>query len=116
MRELWEELVRHNVERYGKHTRGLGWYSFDHGGVHFIGVVDVLHLKGGGLGTLGSEQLKWLEADVEGLPASTPIVVFAHIPEWSVNAAWGGDTPACACVRSCLQRFGFVIVLDGQFH
>ena len=68
------------LERYGKNTKGAGWYSFDDHGVHFIGLVNVANLKAGGLGSLGSEQLEWLEDDVKELSASTPIVVFAHIP------------------------------------
>ena len=41
------------LNRYGKGTAGNGWYSFDHKGVHFIGLVNVLDLKPGGLGLLG---------------------------------------------------------------
>jgi Calcineurin-like phosphoesterase len=80
------------LERYGKNTRGAGWYSFDEGGVHFIGLVNVANLKAGGLGFLGADQLEWLENDVKGLSASTPIVVFAHIPLWSVYPNWGWGT------------------------
>ena len=54
-------------ERYGKGAKGDGWYSFDHKGVHFIGLVNVLNLKAGGLGFLGREQLEWLEDDLRGL-------------------------------------------------
>src|SRR6266849_5628383 len=38
------------LERYGKGTQGEGWFSFDQKGVHFIGLVNVLNLKAGGLG------------------------------------------------------------------
>ena len=55
------------LERYGKGTKGAGWFSFDQKGVHFIGLVNVLDLKAGGLGSLGQEQLEWLEDDVKGL-------------------------------------------------
>ena len=79
-------------ERYGRGTKGAGWYSFDAGGVHFIGLVNVVDLKAGGLGNLGAEQLEWLEADVKGRSASTPIVVFAHIPLWTVYPEWGWGT------------------------
>jgi hypothetical protein len=67
------------LERYGKNTKGSGWYSFDQKGVHFIGLVNVMNLKAGGLGSLGNEQLEWMENDVASFK-STPIVVFAHIP------------------------------------
>ena len=90
------------LERHGKNTKGTGWYAFDHGGVHFIGLVNVANLKAGGMGSLGDEQLAWLAADLKGKPASTPIVVFAHIPLWTVYADWGWGTEDCgACPRPC---------------
>jgi hypothetical protein len=49
------------LQRYGKGTKGAGWYSFDQKGVHFVGLVNVVNLKAGGLGSLGHEQLEWLE-------------------------------------------------------
>jgi len=79
-------------ERFGQGTQGDGWYSFDQKGAHFIGLVNVLNLKAGGLGNLGHEQLEWLEKDVAKLKGSTPIVVFAHIPLWSVYPQWGWGT------------------------
>jgi 3',5'-cyclic-AMP phosphodiesterase len=107
---------KYYLDRYGKETRGSGWYSFDHSGVHFIGLVNVLDLKAGGLGTLGSEQLKWLKQDVAGLSSSTPIVVFAHIPLWSVYPDWGWATDDSAQALSYLKRFGSVTVLNGHIH
>jgi Icc protein len=103
-------------ERYGKGTRGAGWYSFDHSGVHFIGLDNVLNLKAGGLGTLGPEQLEWLEDDVKNLKSSTPVVVFAHIPLWSVYPEWGWGTDDSARALSYLKRFGSVTVLNGHIH
>src|SRR2546423_1161512 len=70
-------------ERYAKNSKGQGWYSFDKNGVHFVGLVNAMNLKVGGLGTLGHDQLEWLEHDVKQLKSSTPIVVFAHIPLWT---------------------------------
>jgi len=29
------------LQRYGKGTKGGGWYSFDHSGVHFVGLVSL---------------------------------------------------------------------------
>ena len=104
------------LERYGKGTKGGGWYSFDQKGVHFIGLVNVLNLKAGGLGSLGSEQLEWLQDDVKGLSASTPIVVFAHIPLWAVYPDWGWGTDDSAQALSYLKRFGSVTVLNGHIH
>jgi Icc protein len=104
------------LARFGKNTKGAGWYSFDQGGVHFIGLVNVLNLKAGGLGTLGDEQLEWLERDVKGLSSSTPIVVFAHIPLWSVYPEWGWGTDDSERALSHLKRFGSVSVLNGHIH
>ncbi len=104
------------LERYGKRSQGAGWYSFDQKGVHFIGLVNVMNLKAGGLGSLGQEQLEWLEKDVKHLSKSTPIVVFAHIPLWSVYPDWGWGTEDSAQALSYLKRFGSVTVLNGHIH
>ena len=103
-------------ERYGKQARGGGWYSFDKRGVHFIGLVNVMNLKAGGLGTLGSEQLEWLENDLRERSSSTPIVVFAHIPLWSVYPQWGWGTEDAEQALGHLERFGSVTVLNGHIH
>jgi 3',5'-cyclic AMP phosphodiesterase CpdA len=103
-------------EHYGRGTRGAGWYSFDANGVHFIGLVNVMDLKAGGLGNLGNEQLEWLEDDLKGRAASTPIVVFAHIPLWTVYQQWGWGTEDGARALDYLKRFGSVTVLNGHIH
>ena len=104
------------LERYGKGSNGSGWYSFDKKGVHFIGLVNVMNLKAGGLGTLGHDQLEWLEHDVKHLRSSTPIVVFAHIPLWAVYPEWGWGTEDSAQALSYLKKFGSVAVLNGHIH
>lgn len=104
------------LERYGKGARGAGWYSFDKNGVHFIGLVNVVNLKAGGLGSLGSEQLEWMEDDVKHLKSSVPIVVFAHIPLWTVYPEWGWGTEDSARALSYLKKFGSVTVLNGHIH
>lgn len=104
------------LARYGKDTHGEGWFSFDHKGVHFIGLVNVLDLKAGGLGQLGQDQLAWLKGDVKALESSTPIVVFAHIPLWSVYPEWGWGTDDGAQALASLKRFGSVTVLNGHIH
>ena len=103
-------------ERYAKAAKGAGWYSFDANGVHFIGLNNVVDLKAGGLGNLGAAQLEWLEDDVKGRSASTPIVVFAHIPLWTVYQDWGWGTDDGAQALSYLKRFGSVTVLNGHIH
>ena len=112
------------LERYGRGTQGNGWQSFDYEGVHFIGLINVLNLKkgagtglgGSGFGQLGQEQLEWLEKDVKGLSTSTPIVVFAHIPLWTVFPEWGWGTEDSAQALSYLKRFGSITVLNGHIH
>jgi 3',5'-cyclic AMP phosphodiesterase CpdA len=103
-------------ERYGRGTKGAGWYSFDAAGVHFVGLVNVVNLKAGGLGNLGDEQLAWLANDLQGRSASTPIVVFAHIPLWVVYPQWGWGTEDGGRVLDLLKRFGSVTVLNGHIH
>jgi 3',5'-cyclic AMP phosphodiesterase CpdA len=114
--DVLEDDGRSFLDRFGKNTKGAGWHSFDHSGVHFIGLVNVVNLKAGGLGTLGAEQLEWLERDVKHLKSSTPIVVFAHIPLWSVYPEWGWGTDDSARALAYLKRFGSVSVLNGHIH
>jgi len=114
--DVLDDDGRQYLERYGKGTKGGGWYSFDAKGTHFIGLVNVLNLKAGGLGTLGAEQLAWLQDDVKHLKHSTPIVVFAHIPLWSVYPQWGWGTEDSAQALAALKKFGSVSVLNGHIH
>jgi Icc protein len=103
-------------ERFGKGAQPGGWYSFEKKGVHFVGLVNVMNLKAGGLGTLGNEQLEWLEKDVKHLKSSTPIIVFAHIPLWTVYPEWGWGTEDSAQALAYLKKFGSVTVLNGHIH
>jgi 3',5'-cyclic-AMP phosphodiesterase len=103
-------------ERFGKGAQAGGWYSFEKKGVHFVGLVNVMNLKAGGLGTLGREQLEWLEKDVRHLKSSTPIIMFAHIPLWTVYPDWGWGTEDSAQALSYLKKFGSVTVLNGHIH
>src|SRR3984957_18712355 len=104
------------LERYGKNTKGTGWYSFNQNVVHFIGLVNVMNLQAGGMGMLGCEQLAWLADDLKGLSASTPIVVFAHIPLWTISRDWGWGTDDSGQALSLLKGFGSVTVLNGHIH
>jgi 3',5'-cyclic AMP phosphodiesterase CpdA len=113
---LDEVPLKSYLERYGKNTKGTGWYSFEQNGVHFIGLNNVMNLKAGGMGMLGPEQLAWLADDVKGLSASTPIVVFAHIPLWTISKDWGWGTDDSEQALSMLKRFGSVTVLNGHIH
>jgi 3',5'-cyclic-AMP phosphodiesterase len=102
------------MERFGKNAKGRGWYSFTHKDVHFVGLSNVAALEG--LGKLGPEQIQWLQADLKAQPASRPIVVFAHIPLWSVYPDWGWGTEDSAEALSAMKRFGSVTVLNGHIH
>ena len=111
-----EGLGKAYLARYGNGTMGAGWYSFDDHGVHFIGLVNVVDLKAGGLGRLGADQLVWLADDLKDKSSSTPIVVFAHIPLWTVYAQWGWGTDDGLQALNLLKRFGSVTVLNGHIH
>jgi len=104
------------LERFGRGATGGGWYAFDHMGVHFVSLNNVVDLKTNGLGSLGPEQLAWLENDLGGRSASTPIVLFAHIPLWMVAPDWGWGTQDGAQALSMLKRFGSATVLNGHIH
>jgi 3',5'-cyclic AMP phosphodiesterase CpdA len=111
-----DAAVSEYFSRFGKPSANKGYYSFDHDGVHFIALVNVLQFKLGGLGTLGSEQLEWVEAELKGRSASAPIVVFAHMPLWSIYEPWGWGTGDAPQLMAYLRRFGSVTVLNGHIH
>ena len=106
------------LARFGKDTSGTGWQSFNYKGVHFVGLVNVANISNGrsALGELGREQLEWVEKDLAGFGASTPIVLFAHVPLWTVYEKWGWGTQDSAQALSYLRRFGSVCVLNGHIH
>ncbi len=101
-------------EHFGKDTRGGGWYSFDHKGVHFIGLNNVVMLDA--MGDLGHQQLAWMKNDVAGLSSSTPIVLFAHVPLWMIYPQWGWGTNDAVQALGLLKRFGSVTALNGHIH
>jgi 3',5'-cyclic-AMP phosphodiesterase len=104
------------LQRFGRNAKGAGWQSFDHNGVHFVGLVNVVDIQQNGLGSLGAEQLEWLEDDLKGRSSDMPVVVFAHIPLWSVYPQWGWGTDDGAKALEYLKRFGSVTVLNGHIH
>jgi hypothetical protein len=114
--DVADAAVSEYFHRYGKASDNRGYYSFDHQGVHFIGLINVLNFKANGLGALGSSQLEWLEADLKGRAASTPIVVFAHMPLWTIYEPWGWGTADAGQAMTYLRRFGSVTVLNGHIH
>jgi Icc protein len=104
------------LQRYGRATVGDGWRSFDYQGVHFVGLVNVLSYKSGGMGALGDAQLAWLKGDLAPLGTSTPVVVYSHVPLWAVYPAWGWVTGDGEQALALLRRFGSVTVLNGHIH
>jgi 3',5'-cyclic AMP phosphodiesterase CpdA len=102
--------------RFGKPSQGRGYYSFDAQGVHFVALVNVMNFKPNGLGALGEDQLGWLKDDLAGRSASQPVVVFAHMPLWTIYEPWGWGTGEGEQIAALLRRFGSVTVLNGHIH
>ena len=111
-----DATVTEYFNRFGKASDNKGYYSFDHAGVHFLALINVLQFKPGGLGILGQDQLAWVAADLKGRSASTPIDVFAHMPLWTIYEPWGWGTGDADQLMSQLRRFGSVTVLNGHIH
>jgi hypothetical protein len=111
-----DSTVTEYFNRFGKASNNKGYYSFDHAGVHFIALINVLQFKDGGLGILGPEQLAWVAADLKSRSSSTPIVVFAHMPLWTIYEPWGWGTSDADQLMGQLRRFGSVTVLNGHIH
>ena len=111
-----DATVTEYFKRFGKVSNNKGYYSFDHAGVHFVALINVLQFKPGGLGILGADQLAWVKADLKGRSDSTPIVVFAHMPLWTIHEPWGWGTGDADQLINQLRRFGSVTVLNGHIH
>ena len=111
-----DPTVTEYFNRFGKASDNKGYYSFDPAGVHFVALINVLQFKPGGLGTLGTDQLAWVAADLKGHSDSTPIVVFAHMPLWTIYEPWGWGTGDADQLMEQLRRFGSVTVLNGHIH
>ena len=104
------------LERYGKSTKGSGWYSFDQNGVHFVGLVNVANLKAGGLGDLGADQLEWLEDDLRPLSASALQLSSSPTSRSGRSIQNGAGAPTTWPGARYLKRFGSVTVLNGHIH
>ena len=104
------------LKQFDHDGKNRAWYSFDQGGVHFIGLSNVLNFKMGTMTSLGAEQLAWLKKDLAGVSRSTPVVVLAHIPMWTVYAQWGWGTADADQALALLKPYGSVTVLNGHIH
>jgi len=114
--DVADATVSEYFARFGQASANRGYYSFDHHGVHLVGLINVLNFKPNGLGALGPEQMAWLEADLKARSSSTPVVVFAHMPLWNLYEPWGWGTAEAPEVLALLKRFGSVTVLNGHIH
>jgi 3',5'-cyclic AMP phosphodiesterase CpdA len=114
--DVADATVTEYFNRFGKASNNKGYYSFDHAGVHFVALINVLQAKDGGAGSLGDEQLAWVHADLRSRSSSTPIVVFAHMPLWTIYEPWGWRTSDAEQLIRELRRFGSVTVLNGHIH
>ena len=99
---------------FGAGTLGDGWFSLDHRGVHFVGLVNTINLQK--LGHLGAEQIAWLERDLRKVSSETPLVVFSHMPLFAMYPDWGWGTDDATEALSHMRRFGSVTVLNGHVH
>jgi 3',5'-cyclic AMP phosphodiesterase CpdA len=108
--------VRNYFDRYGAASNRRGWYSFEHSGVRFLALNNVMRAADGGAGALGAEQLAWAQKELKSRTASTPIVVLAHMPLWGVYPQWGWTTTDAEPLLKALGRFGSVCVLNGHIH
>jgi 3',5'-cyclic AMP phosphodiesterase CpdA len=99
---------------FGAGTQGDGWFSLDHRGVHFVGLVNTINLQK--LGHLGAEQIAWLERDLRRVSSETPVVVFGHMPLFAMYPDWGWGTDDATEALSHMRRFGSVTVLNGHVH
>ena len=111
-----DEGVNGYLKFFDHDGNGKTWYSFDQGGVHFIGLNNVLNFKMGTMAALGDEQIAWMKSDLAHVSDSTPIVVLAHIPLWTIWEPWGWGTADSAQAIALLRPFGSVTVLNGHIH
>jgi 3',5'-cyclic-AMP phosphodiesterase len=111
-----DEGVRGYLRFFDHDRSGRSWYSFDQAGVHFIGLDNVRSFNKGRLAAIGDEQLAWLRADLARVAHSTPVIVLAHIPLWTVYEPWGWGTADSAAALALLRPYGSVTVLNGHIH
>jgi hypothetical protein len=99
-------LVSQQHPLYGRkmyqHYLGPDYYSFNYGGIHFIGLNSVEFEDLWYYGRIDSLQLEWLRKDVAMVSPATPIITFQHIPFFSGGfsmMAFEEDGPGRSLVR-----------------
>ena len=75
-----------------RHYRGPDYYSFNYGGVHFVGLNSVDIDDKWYYGHVDSAQIAWLERDLTMVPPAMPVVTFNHIPFFSSSEILAGYT------------------------
>ena len=85
-----------------------GYYSFDHGGWHFISLNSNIDASP------GSAQYQWLAADLASFGATLCTIAYWHYPVFS--SGQHGNVPHMAKVFEALQAAGVDIVLSGHDH
>src|SRR4051812_2464785 len=129
----------HPLYGRGMYHKYLGpdYYSFNYGGVHFVGLNTADIADQWYYGHVDSLQLAWLERDLALVPPATPVVSFDHIPFLSTIEGLNGYTDAppapslitvrgktvfrhtvsnAAAVLAVLRRRHHVLALGGHFH
>ncbi len=103
-------------EAFNRKNVKEGLQIWDHSGMHFLAVTNVLDFGATGKGALGQAQLDLLTKDLAAQKKDTPIVVFSHIPLYDLYPKWGWATADSAKLLSLLSRFSSVTVLSGHIH
>lgn len=92
--------------------RGRGWYSFDVGSWHVVALNSNCAAVGGC--AAGSEQERWLRADLAG-SAARCTAAFWHHPRFSSGGTHGSD-PVTGDLWRALADAGADVVLTGHEH
>ena len=85
-----------------RHFLGPDYYSFNAGGVHFVGTNTADNDDLWYYGHVDSTQLRWLAKDLAQVPPGVPVVTFNHIPFASGMPSLAGvenDPPAPTVIR-----------------
>ena len=91
---------------------GKTHYTFAHKGVHFIVVDNVSDPTG----SIGEEQLQWLQDHLATLEKNAQLVVFTHRPLFDLAPQWEWATRDGTKAVDLLMPFPHVSVFYGHIH